>query len=89
MLVPLNRSLVPEQPLQPPNSRCSVENGATSDIRDSPGATTSGFADASYQVGPRELNGVTRSEFRIPLLLELAAPAVMAEGALPGEVRPA
>ena len=60
-----------------------------SDTRDNPGATTSGFANASYHVGPRELNGATRSSSRVSLLFVLLAPAVMADGALPGDVSPA
>src|SRR5207248_10756510 len=54
-----------------------------------PGATTSGFANPSYQVGPDELYGATRSSLLIAVSNGLLAPTVIASGALPGEVMPA
>ena len=53
-----------------------------------PGATTSGFASASYQVGPRELKSATMSSTRARVWNVCAAPTVMADGALPGELMP-
>jgi hypothetical protein len=89
MLLPLRRNFVSEQPAQPRSCSGRRENGAMSDMRDKPGATTSGFANASYHVGPRELNGATRSSARVSLSFVLVAPTVMTEGAFPGEVNPA
>jgi hypothetical protein len=59
------------------------------DSRRCPGATTSGFANASYQVGPRELKSETRSSVRAVVPKVREAPTVIAEGALPGDVIPA
>jgi hypothetical protein len=50
-----------------------------------PGATTSGLAYASYQVGPRELNGATTSSERVTVFFVSTAPTVMADGALAGD----
>ena len=49
----------------------------------------SGLANASYQLGPRELNGATWSSDRTGVPCVSRAPTVMADGALPGEVMPA
>jgi len=49
----------------------------------------SGFANASCQVGPRELNGATPSSDRTVVACVSSAPAVIADGALPGDVMPA
>ncbi len=62
---------------------------AATDSRLSPGATMSGFANPSYHDGPRELYGATRSSTRVVVLKVCAAPAVSADGELPGEAMPA
>ena len=54
-----------------------------------PGATTSGLAAPSNQVGPRELYNAIRSSRRDAVFLVSTAPTVIAEGALPGDVMPA
>ena len=59
-----------------------------SDVRWWPGATTSGLAKASNHVGPRELYGATASSPRATVSCVIAAPTVIADGALPGEVMP-
>ena len=43
----------------------------------------------SYQDGPRELYGATRSSSRDAVPFVMDAPTVIADGALPGEVTPA
>src|SRR5258705_13710834 len=70
--------------------RCtrSLDAGAL-DTSACPGATTSGFAKPSYQVGPDELYGAIRSSLLIAVSKVLLAPTVIASGALPGEVMPA
>ena len=54
-----------------------------------PGATMSGLANASYQVGPRELKRATLSSERVSVSNVSIAPTVIADGALPGELMPA
>ena len=49
----------------------------------------SGFANPSYQLGPRELYAATRSSLLAAVSNVLAAPTVIASGALPGDVMPA
>ena len=58
-------------------------------VRACPGATTSGFAWPSYQVGPRELYAAMLSSLRLLVPFVSRAPTVMADGALPGEAMPA
>ena len=58
-------------------------------MSDCPGARTSGFTRPSYHVGPRELKSETVSSDRFSVLCMSIAPAVSAEGALPGDVMPA
>src|SRR4051812_38457461 len=53
-----------------------------------PGATTSGLTKASNHVGPRELYGATTSSPRVVVSCVIAAPTVIADGALPGDVTP-
>ena len=54
-----------------------------------PGATTSGFTKPSNHVGPRdEKSGIT-SSVRVVVCRVSIAPTVIADGALPGDVRPA
>jgi hypothetical protein len=50
---------------------------------------TSGLAIPSYHDGPRELYPARRSSVRTTVLFVVAAPTVIAEGALPGEAMPA
>src|SRR5947207_3350688 len=47
----------------------------------------SGFANPSYQLGPRELYAATRSSLLAAVSNVLAAPTGIASGALPGDVR--
>jgi hypothetical protein len=54
-----------------------------------PGATTSGFVNPSYHVGPRELYAVMASSDRVVVPLVSNAPTVIADGALPGDAMPA
>ena len=49
---------------------------------------TSGLAEKSIQVGPRELNTATLSSARATVPWWLEAPTVSTHGALPGEVMP-
>ena len=58
------------------------------DVRLWPGATTSGLANASNHAGPRELYGATTSSSRVVVFRVIAAPTVIADGALPGDVIP-
>src|SRR5207247_6507816 len=53
-----------------------------------PGATRSGFASPSIQVGPRELYTGIVSSPRPTVPCVLSAPTVIADGALPGDVMP-
>ena len=64
----------------------SVLLSAAAATRRCPGATTSGFAAASYQVGPRELYDATRSSRGDAVFIVSSAPTVIADGALPGDV---
>src|SRR5438128_12368059 len=50
---------------------------------------TSGFTVPSYQAGPRELYGATTSSPRVTVFMLIAAPIVIADGALPGDAMPA
>ena len=52
-----------------------------------PGAMMSGFANASYHVGPRELYEGMVSSDRASVCFVSSAPTVMADGALPGEAK--
>src|SRR5271154_1573253 len=58
-------------------------------MRFCPGATTSGFGNALYHVGPRELYDAIASSLRVTVLFVSTAPTVTADGALPGERMPA
>jgi len=49
----------------------------------------SGFANPSYQDGPRELYGAISSSPLAVVSCVLRAPTVTADGALPGDVMPA
>ncbi len=53
-----------------------------------PGASTSGFAYPSNQLGPRELYGATVSSACVAVLFRFTVPTVMADGALPGDEMP-
>src|SRR5690242_5203323 len=91
MLVPLSsRNCLPlcdfTRSFESRFARNELEN--ESDASRLPGATTSGFANPSYHVGPRELYGATTSSSRTIVLKVDAAPTVMADGALPGDVTP-
>ena len=71
-----------------PGRPASTDEGASDDSMAAPGATRSGFAMPSYHVGPRELNAAMRSSERFSVPAVCAAPTVMADGALPGDVMP-
>src|SRR5262249_44007503 len=60
----------------------------TSDTMCEPGATRSGFWNAWYHVGPRELYHAIVSSDRVTVPAVSRAPTVMASGALPGDVMP-
>src|ERR1043166_5535877 len=62
--------------------------GSLRDSMPTPGATRSGFADASMAPGPRELNTATVSSLRSIVPIWLDAPTVSTQGALPGAVTP-
>src|SRR5262245_37420253 len=53
-----------------------------------PGATRSGLADQSRNVGPRELKLATASSPRSVVPLVVPAPTVRTHGALPGALMP-
>jgi hypothetical protein len=75
-----------------PRSSCIARRRlptAATDRTFSPGATTSGFRNPSYHVGPRELNAETRSSSREIVSNMFVDPLVIAEGALPGDAMPA
>ena len=67
----------------------SVLPSTSSEMSHWPGATTSGFANPSNHVGPRELYAATRSSCRDTVSAVVDTPTVMADGELPGDVMPA
>ena len=67
----------------------SSEPEALVENRPWPGASTSGLAKPSYHVGPRELKADAVSSRRSAVPCTSRLPAVMADGALPGDVMPA
>ena len=62
--------------------------GTASDTVPMPGATRSGFAFQSRNVGPRELKPAMTSSLRFNVPSVLDAPTVSAHGALPGAMMP-
>src|SRR3954471_23752823 len=91
MLVPLRISSASPFLIFPDASAWlySVEPTAASDASLWPDATKSGFASPVYHAGPRELYGATTSSVREIDPCVITAPAVIASGALPGDVMPA
>src|SRR5436190_825941 len=70
------------------NVAYSALAGSLNDSIPTPGATRSGFADASIAVGPRELNAAIVSSLRSIVPMWLDAPTVSTHGALPGDATP-